>query len=120
MKDEQEVARRDSVAWAAGVALARLDAQVGEPGRAVLRRRPALLAMVDQHAAQVRDTLADDDGSIAVTALAAYADGVFDVASARGVDPVAAAAAGRWDEPPWALVRLLAVCQLSASAQAVD
>lgn len=120
MKEEQEITRRDSVAWAAGVALARLDAQVGEPGRAVLPHRPALLARVDQHAAQVRDTLADESGAIATTALAAYADGVLDVAAARGVDPFAAARAGRWDEPPWALVRLLAVCQLTETAQAGD
>jgi hypothetical protein len=120
MKDEQEIARRDSVTWAARVALAKLDAQVGEPGRAVLRRRPALLAKVDQHAAQIRDTLADDDGTIAMTALAAYADGVVDVASARGVDAIAIALAGRWDDPPWALVRLLAVCQMSGTVQAGD
>jgi hypothetical protein len=120
MKEEREIERRDSVAWAAGVALARLDAQLGVLGRAVTPYRPGLLATIDQHAAEVRETLADDDGSIEATALAAYADGVRDVASARGVDPVAAALAGQWDDPPWALLRLLAVCELTGSDHTSD
>ena len=117
MNEQQDIDRRDSVQWAAGVALTRLDRAVGAPGRAATATRPALLARVDQHAAEVRDTLGDDDGHIAVVALAGYADGVLDVAYARGVDPLAAARAGRWDRSPWALLRLLAICQLAGNAE---
>lgn len=120
MNDQPDIDRRDSVAWAASVALAALIRQVGTPGLEAVRTRPGLLARVDQHAAEVRDTLGDDDGDITVTVLAAYADGVLDVACARGVDPLAAARAGHWDRPPWALLRLLGVCQLAAVGGAGD
>ncbi len=115
MNEQPDIDRRDSVAWAASLALAALIREVGAPGLAAMRTRPGLLALVDQHAAEVRDTLGDDDGDITVTALAAYSDGVLDVACARGVDPLAAARAGHWGGPPWALLRLLGVCQLAAA-----
>lgn len=120
MKDQQGADRRDSVAWAAGIALARLQQDIGVPGLAAMRALPELLARVDQHAAEVRDTLVDDDGDITVTALAGYADGVLDIAAARGVDPFGAARAGYWAGPPWALLRLLAVCQLAESRRSPD
>jgi hypothetical protein len=117
MNEQQDSGRRDSVTWAAGVALDRLHREVGTPGLPVLRRSPALLAVVDQHAAQVRDTLAGADGVITVTALAGYADGVLDIAVSRGVDPFAAARAGAWHGGPWALMRLLAVCLLAGKGR---
>ena len=109
----QDGGRRDSVTWAAGVALGRLRREIEAPGRAALRVSPALLAEVDQHAAQVRDTLAGADGGITVTALAGYADGVLDIAAHRGLDVLAAARAGVWHGGPWALLRLLAFCLLA-------
>jgi hypothetical protein len=90
MTEQPAVERRDSVAWAAAEVLRRLAADLGVPGLAATRTAPHLLARVDQHAADIRDTLADPDGRIPVTTLASYADGVRDVAAARGVDPVAA------------------------------
>lgn len=113
MNDRQDADRRDALVWAAGSALDRLHREVGTPGAAAMRGRPALLAQVDQHAAQVRDTLAGADGEITCTALAGYADGVIDIATVRGIDPFAVARAGRWQGAPWALLRLLAVCQLA-------
>jgi hypothetical protein len=116
MDDRQNIDRRDSVAWAAGVALARLIREVGGPGRAAMRSRPSLLARVDQYAAEIRDSLGDRDGRIHLTALAAYSDGLLDVASRRGIDPFVAVRAGRWDGPPWPLLRLVAVCRLAETA----
>jgi hypothetical protein len=115
MTDQSDVQRRDSVTWAAAVALARLTDELGRAGEAAMATAPALLARVDQHAADVRDTLCDPAGTIALTALAAYADGVRDVAALRGVDPVAAVAAG-WAGAPWPSIRLLAVHLLAESA----
>jgi hypothetical protein len=117
---QQDAGRRDSVTWAAGVALDRLHRGIGAPAVAALRRSPALLARVDQHAAQVRDTLAGPDGTVTVTALAGYADGVLDVALRRGVDPFAAARAGVRHDGPWALLRLLAVCLLADNGRCQD
>jgi type II secretory pathway component PulM len=113
MTEERDVERRDSVAWAAQVALAALADEFGPPARAALPGRPGLLARVDQHAAAIRDALADDTGAVGVTALAAYSDAVRDSASARGIDPLAAARCGLWETPPWALLRLLAVWQMT-------
>jgi hypothetical protein len=116
MDDRQNIDRRDSVAWAAGVSLAMLIRDVGAPGRVAMRSRPSLLARVDQYAAEIRDHLGDHDGRIALTALAAYSDWLIDIASRHGADPLAAARAGRWDGLPWPLVRLIAVCRLAETA----
>ncbi|GAA3454730.1 DUF6401 family natural product biosynthesis protein [Dactylosporangium matsuzakiense] len=67
-------------------------------------------AAVDQHAAEVRDAIADRSGRMPVVRLAAYADGVLDTAERRGwrLEPATA--------PSWPLLRLSAVSSLSATA----
>ena len=71
---------------------------------------PGLVALVDQHAAEVRDALLDAMGRLPVVRLAAYADGVLDSAELRGwrLDESGAA--------EWPMLRLRAICALSASA----
>ncbi|MFF5232926.1 DUF6401 family natural product biosynthesis protein [Dactylosporangium sp. NPDC000521] len=71
---------------------------------------PWQVALVDQHAAEVRDALLDAAGRLPVVRLAAYADGVLDSAERRG---------WRLDESgatEWPMLRLRAICALLASA----
>jgi hypothetical protein len=100
---------------AAQLALGQLRARVGEPGSAAMREFPGLLAMVDQHAASVRDALG---GRIRPEDLAAYADGVSDIAASHGwtLDTALGnALANGWTSASWPLLRLLAVCALAES-----
>jgi hypothetical protein len=107
-------ARRDSVAWAAELALAGWVERVGRTGMTAAHAVPGLLAAVDQHAAAVRDALADRDGSVARTSLASYADGVADTALQHGWDGALPSGSG-WSRAPWPVLRLLAVCQLAGA-----
>ncbi|MFI5908248.1 DUF6401 family natural product biosynthesis protein [Dactylosporangium sp. NPDC051541] len=86
--------------------------ELGERVRAALGEAgPAWLsAAVDQHAAEVRDAIADRYGQMRVVRLAAYADGVLDTAERRGWRLESATG------PSWPLLRLFAVSSLSASA----
>ena len=102
---------------AARLALEQWSGRLGTAGMAAMRVMPALRAEVDQHAAHVRDELAGHDGLLHPVLLAAYADGVADVAGARGWSP-AETRAGGWSAPTWASVRLLAVCVLAEAALA--
>jgi hypothetical protein len=104
-----------SVTAAARLALSQWHARLGAAGMAAMAALPGLLAAVDQHAAEVRDTLADRRGRCSLPLLAAYADGVADRATAKGwrIDEVAD---GRWGTASWASLRLLAVSVLAATA----
>jgi hypothetical protein len=97
------------IAAAARLALRQLTRHIGEPGGAAMRVRPALLASVDQHAAEVRDALG---ARLRPEELAAYADGVADTAAGHGWDPSEALSAD-WAAASWPLLRLLAVCTLA-------
>ncbi|MEU1602722.1 DUF6401 family natural product biosynthesis protein [Micromonospora matsumotoense] len=90
--------------------LALLTASVGAPGLAAARVRPGLLALVDQHAAAIRDSLDGDRRPLTPAALAGYAEGVRDTAGAYGLLP---AGAVDFAAPDWVLTRLLAVCALA-------
>ena len=89
-----------------------LMASIGYAGLSTARRRPALLASVDQHAAAIRESLAGDEKPISAVALAAYAEGVRDAAYRHGWRAPAAAAVD-WTGDDWVLHRLLAVCLLA-------
>jgi Family of unknown function (DUF6401) len=83
----------------------------GEVGAAGLRRPaalPGLLAAVDQHAAEVRDSLTGADRPEARTLLG-YARGFVEAAIGRGWLPGAA-------HTDWESLRLAAVCLLMAQA----
>ncbi len=85
---------------------------VGLDGLAAATRLPGLLAAIDQHAAAVRDSLHGDRRPLTAATLAGYAEGIRSVAQEHGwqppVDPI------DWPEADWVLVRLLAVCALTA------
>ncbi|MEV4706384.1 DUF6401 family natural product biosynthesis protein [Actinoplanes sp. NPDC049316] len=106
---------REQVAAAAHLALAQWWARLGEHGAAAVRVLPGLMAEVDQHVAEVRAQLTDRrGGSPHPVMLAAYADGVADVAMRRGWSPQHTPADG-WARAPWPSVRLLAVCLLAGA-----
>ncbi|HEX8631005.1 MAG TPA: DUF6401 family natural product biosynthesis protein [Catenuloplanes sp.] len=101
-----------TVTSAARLALRQWVERFGRAGMAAARAVPGLLAAIDQHAAQIRDAVADRHGRLHPVTLAAYADGVADAAAAKGwsLDELRT---GDWSAASWASVRLLAVCVLA-------
>ncbi|TDB70438.1 DUF6401 family natural product biosynthesis protein [Micromonospora sp. KC723] len=91
--------------------LALLAASVGAGGLAAAAGSPGLLALVDQHAAAVRDSLDGDRRPLTPAALAGYAEGVRAAALEHGLVPPAGPV--DWSAPDWLPVRLLAVCALA-------
>ncbi|WP_428966650.1 DUF6401 family natural product biosynthesis protein [Micromonospora fluostatini] len=105
---------RVSAGTAAGSArctLAELDTSVGTAGLAEATTRPGLLALVDQHAAAVRDSLGGDRRPLTPAALAGYAEGLRAAALEQGWTPPTGPP--DWSAPDWLLTRLLAVCVLA-------
>ncbi len=98
-------------------ALDRLNEQLGTTGLLAVASAPALAAVVDQHAAAVRDILTagvESGAAVAgVVLLAGYAQGVQDHLRERGLAlPIPKDTAG-WLTASWFHVRLLAVCTLA-------
>ncbi|HET6533902.1 MAG TPA: DUF6401 family natural product biosynthesis protein [Actinoplanes sp.] len=100
----------------AHASLDELTAAVGAGGRTAAAASPGLLAVVDQHAAAVRDSLSGEVRPLTAVLLAAYAEGVRDAAVKHGWTPPAGAI--DWTADDWVLRRLLAVCQLAATLPA--
>jgi hypothetical protein len=110
--------------------LTALMSSVGAAGLAAAEHDPGLLALVDQHVAAVRESLADTDDEslrldwfeqwrvdvqpVSMVALAGYAEGIRDAAMDHGWEPPAPPI--DWSKPDWVLVRLLAVCALARDA----
>ncbi|MFE9193354.1 DUF6401 family natural product biosynthesis protein [Micromonospora sp. NPDC007208] len=95
--------------------LAALTVSVGTVGLTAAAARPGLLALVDQHAAAVRDSLDGDRTPLTSAALAGYAEGVRTAALEHGWAPPNGPV--DWSRPEWLLTRLVAVCAL---ARALD
>jgi len=92
-------------------------ARLGVDGLAAALADPGLLALVDQHAAAVRDALIDADRDIDAGGLAAYATSIA-AAARRGGRSVPAVGAAPlrptdWMAADWHLLRLLGVCMLA-------
>lgn len=104
--------------WRSQRWLARLMDQFGTPGLAAALTVPGVAAVVDQHAAAVRDILLLGVDGSAVTAgvvlLAAYARGLLDQVGAD-LAGFAVGVAGRWTQADWLTLRLLGVCELARS-----
>lgn len=111
---DNRVATR-SAAMSARTTLTTLTTVVGTAGLAAAAANPGLLAVVDQHAAAVRDSLHGDHRPLTVAALAGYAEGVRAAALDHGWQPPAGPV--DWSQPDWLFTRLLAVCAL---ARALD
>ena len=107
-------AERRAVTSAALLVLGQWTARLGVNGMIAMRVLPGLLAEVDQHATHVRRAIADPQGRLHPVPLAAYADGVADVATRRGWSPDEVLG-GDWTTASWPSIRLLAVCVLAAA-----
>lgn len=97
-------------------ALDRLHDQLGTTGLLAAAAAPGLAAVVDQHAAAIRDilTLGVESGAVAgVVLLAGYAKGVQDHVRERGLTLTIPHDKAGWLEASWYHVRLLAVCSLA-------
>ncbi|GIM92390.1 DUF6401 family natural product biosynthesis protein [Paractinoplanes toevensis] len=92
-------------------------ARVGVDGLAAALADPGLLALVDQHAAAVRDAMIDADRDLDAAGLAAYATSIVAAARRGGrTVPAIGEAATRpadWKAADWHLLRLLGVCMLA-------
>lgn len=99
--------------------LERLHEQMGTTGLLAVAAAPGLAAVVDQHAAAVRDILAvgvESGAAVAgVVLLAGYAQGVQDHVRERGWQLTVPADTTGWLQASWYHVRLLAVCSLARS-----
>jgi Family of unknown function (DUF6401) len=103
--------------WRARRWLSALAARLGAEGMAVAGSVPGLVAAVDQHAADVRDILAQGPHAEVLSdrvLLAAYGRGLLDRYHVS-MDQVGCHATGRWTNPDWLPLRLLAVHALSRS-----
>jgi len=84
---------------------------VGRTGLVVAVAVPGLMAVIDQHAAAVRDSLFGDLKPLSEVALAGYAQGVRHAAAEHGWKapdgPV------DWTQADWVQTRLLAICALA-------
>jgi len=97
----------------ANASLTELHDTVGICGLAAADQNPGLMAVVDQHAAGIRDSLSVDARALTPVLLAAYAEGVRDAAFTHGWRPPVGDI--DWAEDNWVLRRLLAVCLLARS-----
>lgn len=88
--------------------------EVGAPGFAAMRHRPALLAEVDQHAAEVRDALGDGRTAPSTVALAGYTEGLIHAAEEAGWEFPAEI---DWADGDWRVLRLLAICVLASDGR---
>jgi hypothetical protein len=100
----------------ARTSLDELTATVGVSGLAAAAGSTGLLAVVDQHAAGIRDSLSADTRPLTAVILAAYAEGVRDAAFKHGWTPPEGEI--DWTGDDWVLRRLLAVCMLARTLPA--
>ena len=96
--------------------LAELHDTIGVNGLDAADASPGLMAIVDQHAAGIRDSLSADVRPLTAVLLAAYAEGVRDAAFTHGWRPPAGPV--DWSENDWVMRRLLAVCSLARTLPA--
>jgi hypothetical protein len=87
---------------------------LGEPGLNAAARSAGLMALIDQHAASVRDALGDPADGPSAVSLAGYAAGVRDalIETKWRLSPVSEQ---DWSVPEWPTIRLLAICSLARS-----
>ncbi|MEV5712069.1 DUF6401 family natural product biosynthesis protein [Actinoallomurus sp. NPDC052274] len=83
--------------------------EVGEEGIAAMKRMPGLAAAVDQHAAAIRDLVAEAGQELTPRVLREYLENFTDAAIERGWWPA--------EEFDWETVRVVAVCSLIQELQ---
>jgi hypothetical protein len=112
--------------WSATRTLRRLTETVGRPGLGAAAAEPGLAALVDQHAAAVRDIVRDGArsaarGQVATLAhtrtgemvrLAGYARTLLEEQRRSGAS-IVMPQDGTWRPTDWTTLRLIAVCQIA-------
>jgi len=113
--------------WSATRTLRRLTETVGRPGLRAAAAEPGLAALVDQHAAAVRDMVRDAArpaarGQVATLAhtrtlgemvrLAGYARTLLEEQRRSGAS-IVMPQDGTWRPTDWTTLRLIAVCQIA-------
>lgn len=85
---------------------------LGEAGLAAAARSAGLQAVIDQHAAAVRDGLGDPDRGPNAVVLASYATGVRDalIEAEWKMPPTSDV---DWSKAEWPALRLIAICALA-------
>jgi hypothetical protein len=87
-------------------------AMVGVDGLVEVLSSPGLLALVDQHAAAVRESLASAGKPVDAISLSGYARSVLAVHERHG-RPLPSPETVSWESPEWTVLRLVAVCSLA-------
>ena len=87
-------------------------AWVGVDGLVAALQNPGLLALVDQHVAAIRESLANAGRGVDPVSLARYARSVLAVACRHGCPPPDVATFD-WHRVDWYMLRLVAVCALA-------
>ncbi|MDT5037202.1 MAG: hypothetical protein QOE03_2387 [Micromonosporaceae bacterium] len=93
-------------------------AKVGVDGLTAAMAQPGLLAIIDQHAAAVRDSLAGSGLSVSAVALAGYASSVA-AASVRMGRALPDPATVDWSRASWFQLRLISVCALALEHECI-
>ncbi|WP_433292845.1 DUF6401 family natural product biosynthesis protein [Actinoplanes sp. CA-030573] len=108
----------------AAAVLDEMMARVGVDGLCAAFADPGLLALVDQHAAAVRDAMGDAEREVDAEGLAAYAKSIVFAARrggralpAPGEAPMRSA---DWMAAEWHLLRLLGVCALAEATDLLE
>jgi len=94
-------------------------ARVGVDGLVAALAQPALLALVDQHAAAVRESLRGAGRPVDADAVSGYARSVMAAAERMGrrlPEPGEADLGFEWLRADWHLLRLLGVCAIAEAA----
>ena len=87
-------------------------AQVGVDGLVAAMGRPGLMAVVDQHAAAIRDSLAASGLKLEAGPLAGYASSVAAAATRMGRE-LPEPTLVDWTKASWFQLRLMAICALA-------
>lgn len=92
--------------------LDRIMAMIGVDGLVEALSSPGLLALVDQHAAAVRDSIVSAGREVDPISLSGYARSVLAVHERHGRE-LPSPSTVSWESPEWTVVRLVAVCSLA-------
>src|SRR4051812_9563488 len=98
-------------------------ARVGVDGIVAALADPAVLALIDQHAAGVRDALANAEQELDADGLASYARSITAGARRMGrslpAPGTAPAHTAEWLAAEWHVLRLVAVCRIALENDAL-
>lgn len=96
-----------------------LMARVGVDGLTAALRNPALMSVLDQHGAAIREWARHADRTLNAATLASYAGSIHAAAERMGrtvpAPGEADLTAAQWELAPWHVLRLVAVCAVAVA-----